>query len=69
MPKIKNTISKIIGKKTHILLLDEPTNHLDINDLEWLENFLINYDGTILVISHESYFLDKVTTRTLEMGY
>ncbi len=54
-----------------MLLLDEPTNHLDIEMLEWLENFLIEYKGTILLISHDRYFLDKVTTKTvlLENGH
>ena len=61
----------ILLKNPSILLLDEPTNHLDIETLEWLENFLIEYKGTILLISHDRYFLDKVTTKTilLENGH
>ena len=50
-----------------ILMLDEPTNHLDIETLAWLEEFLASYRGTLLVISHDRWFLDKVTTRTLEI--
>lgn len=63
-------LATILLKSPSILLLDEPTNHLDIETLEWLENFLINYKGTILLISHDRYFLDKVVTKTvlLEKG-
>jgi ATP-binding cassette subfamily F protein 3 len=52
-----------------LLLLDEPTNHLDLAALEWLERFLKDWDGTLIVISHDRYFLDKVTNRTLEVAY
>lgn len=52
-----------------LLLLDEPTNHLDLKALEWLEDFLQHWDGTLIVISHDRYFLDKVTRRTLEMAF
>ena len=58
-------LAKILLKEPNILLLDEPTNHLDIEALEWLENFLINYRGTVLLISHDRYFLDKVITKTI----
>jgi ATP-binding cassette subfamily F protein 3 len=51
-----------------LLLLDEPTNHLDLETLEWLESFLRAWDGTLIVISHDRYFLDKVTGRTLEIA-
>lgn len=64
-------LATILLKNPSILLLDEPTNHLDIEALEWLENFLIEYKGTILLISHDRYFLDKVATKTilLEKGH
>lgn len=52
-----------------VLLLDEPTNHLDMQALEWLEEFLRSWDGTLMVISHDRYFLDRVTKRTLEMAF
>jgi ATP-binding cassette subfamily F protein 3 len=52
-----------------VLLLDEPTNHLDMAALEWLETFLKDWDGTLIVISHDRYFLDRVTTRTWEMDF
>lgn len=58
-------LGAILLKNPSILLLDEPTNHLDIETLEWLENFLVNYRGTILLISHDRYFLDKVSTKTI----
>jgi len=64
-------LAAILLKNPSILLLDEPTNHLDLETLEWLENFLIEYKGTILLISHDRFFLDKVTTKTilLENGH
>lgn len=63
--KTKVMFASLLLKQPNILLLDEPTNHLDINTLEWLEDFLKNYKGTILIISHDRYFLDKVTNKTI----
>ena len=58
-------LMSILLKEPDILLLDEPTNHLDINMIEWLEDFLRNYKKTVLVVSHDRYFLDNVSTKTI----
>ena len=58
-------LASIIIQKPTILLLDEPTNHLDIDTLEWLEDYLNKYNGTIIVVSHDRYFLDMVTNKTI----
>lgn len=63
--KTRVKLAATLLKQPDILLLDEPTNHLDIKTLEWLESFLLKYKGTVLIISHDRYFLDKVTTKTM----
>ncbi len=65
--KTRVSLAKILLSESNLLLLDEPTNHLDIKAVEWLEDFLISYKGAILVISHDRFFLDRVTNRTFEM--
>ena len=60
-------LAKLIMEKTDVLLLDEPTNHLDMESLEWLEDYLIHFKGTVLVISHDRYFLDVVVERIVEL--
>lgn len=65
--KAKLQLAKMLLGGANLLLLDEPTNHLDIQAVEWLEDFLRGYNGAYIVISHDRYFLDKVTERTLEM--
>lgn len=64
----KLSMCKLLLSKADLLLLDEPTNHLDIAGVEWLENFLLGYKGTILVISHDRYFLDKICNKTVELA-
>lgn len=63
--KTKINLAKLLPKNPDILLLDEPTNHLDFESLNFLEEFVKNYNGTILIISHDRYFLDKVITKTI----
>lgn len=65
--KTKLMLAKMLLSKSNLLLLDEPTNNLDIDAIEWLEEFLINYKGSFIVISHDRYFLDKVTNETYEL--
>ena len=65
--KSKLGLSKLLLAGADFLLLDEPTNHLDITSVEWLEDFLLTYPGAYLVISHDRYFLDKVTNKTVEL--
>lgn len=65
--KAKLQLAKMLLSGANLLLLDEPTNHLDIDATEWLEDFLINYRGAYIVISHDRYFLDKVTNKTFEI--
>ena len=66
--KSKAAMGRLLLSDANLLLLDEPTNHLDIASVEWLEEFLRNYSGAIMVISHDRYFLDRVTNRTLEIA-
>lgn len=63
----KLSLGKLLLSKSDLLLLDEPTNHLDIESVEWLEEFLRDFKGAAIVISHDRYFLDRVTTKTLEI--
>ena len=65
--KTRIYLGKLLLSKPNILLLDEPTNHLDIASIEWLEDFLRTYDGAILIISHDRYFLDKIVTKVIEI--
>ncbi|MEJ7838750.1 MAG: ABC-F family ATP-binding cassette domain-containing protein [Thermomicrobiales bacterium] len=67
--KTRVALAKALLADPDLLLLDEPTNHLDLEMLEWLENFLRNWHGACLIVSHDRYFLDRVTTRTLDLSF
>ena len=62
-------LGKLLLQEPDLLLLDEPTNHLDLKALEWLETYLINWKGAMVVVAHDRYFLDKVVSRTIEMAF
>lgn len=67
--KTRLALAKLLLEKPNLLVLDEPTNHLDIETLSWLENYLMNYSGSLVIVSHDRYFLDKLTTETYEMSH
>lgn len=60
-------LAKMLLERPELLVLDEPTNHLDIETIAWLENYLVNYQGALIIVSHDRYFLDKVATITLDL--
>src|ERR1700704_229679 len=66
--QMRIALAKMLVRKPGLLLLDEPTNHLDLAACEWLEGYLAEYPGSILVVSHDRYFLDRVTSRTIELA-
>ena len=63
----KVRLCKLMNRETNVLLLDEPTNHLDIESIRWLETFLMNYKGAVLIVSHDRYFLDRVVSKVVEI--
>ncbi len=65
--KTRVALGKLLLSKPELILLDEPTNHLDMESIAWLENFLVNYQGSVVVIAHDRYFLDKVVTKVVEL--
>ena len=69
--KTRINLARLLLEKTDILLLDEPTNHLDLNSVEWLENYIKTFKGTVLAISHDRYFIDQIAQRVIEIteGY
>lgn len=67
--KVKVLLAQALFGNPDILLLDEPTNHLDLDAIEWLEEFLINFENTVIVVSHDRYFLNKVCTHTADIDY
>ena len=67
--KVKVLLAQALFGNPDILLLDEPTNHLDLDAIAWLEEFLINFDNTVIVVSHDRYFLNKVCTQIADIDY
>lgn len=65
--KTRVALGKLLLTKPDVLLLDEPTNHLDMSSIAWLETYLSNYDGAVLIVSHDRYFLDRVVTKVIEI--
>lgn len=65
--KTRIALGKLLLSKPDIILLDEPTNHLDLISIAWLENFLLNYNGAVVVVAHDRYFLDKVVSKVIEL--
>ena len=67
--KVKVLLAQALFGNPDIILLDEPTNNLDLNSVVWLENFLLDYDGTVLVVSHDRYFLNNICTHIVDIDY
>jgi ATPase subunit of ABC transporter with duplicated ATPase domains len=67
--KVKVLLAQALFGHPHILLLDEPTNHLDIHSIKWLENFLLNFDGIVIVVSHDRHFLNKICTHIADIDF
>ena len=65
--KTRVSLGKLLLPKPDIILLDEPTNHLDMESIAWLENYLLNYQGTVVIVAHDRYFLDRVVTKVVEL--
>ena len=66
--KTRVNLARLLLEKTDILLLDEPTNHLDMHAVEWFEDYISRFKGTVLTISHDRYFLDRVVNRIIEIS-
>lgn len=67
--KVKVLLAQALFGKPDVLLLDEPTNHLDIKAIQWLEEFLINFENTVIVVSHDRHFLNKVCTHIADLDF
>ncbi len=65
--KTRVALGKLLLQKPDFIILDEPTNHLDLNSIAWLENYLLNYKGAVLIVSHDRYFLDRVVSKVIEI--
>ena len=66
--KTRVSLAKLLLTKPDVILLDEPTNHLDLTSIQWLETFLLNYPGSIIIVAHDRYFLDRIVTKIVELG-
>lgn len=67
--KTRVALGKLLLSKPDIILLDEPTNHLDMQSISWLETFLLNYNGSVIIVAHDRYFLDRVVTKVIELDH
>lgn len=67
--KTRVSLGKLLLSSPDVILLDEPTNHLDMESIAWLENYLLNYKGTVIIVAHDRYFLDKVVTKIIEIDH
>ena len=65
--KTRVALGRLLLSKPDIILLDEPTNHLDMESISWLENYLLNYSGAVLIVAHDRYFLDKIVSKIIEL--
>lgn len=65
--KTRVALGKLLLQKPYLIILDEPTNHLDMNSINWLETYLLNYKGAVLIVSHDRYFLDRIATKVIEI--
>lgn len=65
--KTRVALGKLLLKKPDLIILDEPTNHLDMSSIAWLETYLLNYKGAVIIVSHDRYFLDKIATKVIEL--
>ena len=66
--RMRVMLAKLLLEKPSLLMLDEPTNHLDLPSIQWVENYLRNYDGAVIIVSHDKYFLDSTVTKTIEVA-
>ena len=65
--KTRVALGKLLLQSPDLIILDEPTNHLDMNSIRWLENYLLNYKGAVIIVSHDRYFLDKIADKVIEV--
>ena len=65
--KTRIALGKLLLQKPDLIMLDEPTNHLDLNSIAWLETYLLNYKGAVIIVSHDRYFLDRIATKIIEL--